>query len=372
VHELQIAKGTYPARRQTVQVVSPSEAFVRNRHLTLLALLLFLTPALVAQPDRIDIFIKSEMQRQNIPGLSLAVLKGGQVVKTAGYGVSDMKLKTPATTETVYKIASVSKQFIAAGIMLLVQDGQLRLDDPIRKYLKGSPDEWKAITVRHLLTHTSGLVRDAPGFDAAKVQLDAEVIQTAYDLPLRFAPGDKWEYSNLGYFILAEVIRKVSNRHWSEYLAEKIFKPCEMTMTYPTSTGVNLPTRAVGYSDNNRLLVAPDWRALRPSGAFFSTVADLAKWDAALDTDKILTDASRRQMWTPVTLNNGKPHPYGFGWELVSFRDRRLVYHSGGVPGFRAQFARFADDKLTVIVLMNLDDVDPDVIVRGVASIYLP
>ncbi|MGE5837628.1 MAG: serine hydrolase domain-containing protein [Acidobacteriota bacterium] len=343
-----------------------------NRHLTLFALLVFLASGLGAQADRTDIFIKNEMQRQNIPGLSLVVLKEGRVLKSAGYGVADMKLKTPATPETIYKIASVSKQFIAAGIMLLVQGGQVGLNDPIRKYLQRSPDTWEAITIRHLLTHTSGLVRDAPGFDPSRVQLDADVIKTAYELPLRFAPGAKWEYSNLGYFILAEIISKVSRRHWAEYLGEKVFKPCDMTMTYTTNTGVSLPTRALGYSDNNRLLAAADWRALRPSGAFLSTVTDLGKWDAALYTDKILTEASRRQMWTPVTLNNGTSHPYGFGWELISFQGRRLVYHSGGVPGFRAQFARFVDDKLTVIVLMNLDDVDPDIIVRGVAAIFLP
>jgi len=344
---------------------------VRNRHLTF-ALLGFLVTGLGAQADRTDIFIKNEMQRQNIPGLSLVVLKEGRIIKSAGYGVADMKLKTPATSDTIYKIASVSKQFIAAGIMLLVQDGQVGLNDPIAKYLQRSPDTWEPITIRHLLTHTSGLVRDAPGFDPAKVQLDAEVIKTAYPLPLRFAPGAKWEYSNLGYFILAEIISKVSHVHWAQYLNERIFKPCDMTMTYTTNTGVSLPTRALGYSDNNRLLLAADWRALRPSGAFLSTVADLGKWDAALYTDKILNEASRKQMWTPVTLNNGTSHPYGFGWELISFQGRRLVYHSGGVPGFRAQFARFVDDKVTVIVLMNLDDVDPDIIVRGVAAIFLP
>jgi CubicO group peptidase (beta-lactamase class C family) len=344
---------------------------VRYRHLTPFALALFLASPLFAQPDRTDIFIKAEMERQNIPGLSLVVLKEGQVVKSAGYGVANRDPRTPATPETIYKIASVSKQFIAAGIMLLVQEGKVGLNDSVRKYLERSPDEWRAITIRHLLTHTSGLIRDAPGFDPAKVQLDIEVIKTAYDAPLHFAPGAKWQYSNLGYFLLAEIIRKVSNQHWSEYLSDKVFKPCGMTMTYPTSTGMRLPTRAVGYSDNNRLLVAPDSRALRPSGAFLSTVVDLGKWDAALYTDKILTEASRRQMWTPVTLANGTTHPYGFGWELVSFRDRRLVYHSGGMPGFRAQFARF-DEKLTVIALMNLDDVDPDVIVRGVISIFMP
>lgn len=345
---------------------------MRLRHLTLFALAVFLASPIFAQADRTDIFIKAEMERQNIPGLSLVVLKEGQVLKSAGYGVANRDPKTPATPETIYKIASVSKQFIATGIMLLVQQGKVGLDDPIRKHLERSPDEWKPITIRHLLTHTSGLIRDAPGFDPAKVQLDIEVIKTAYGAPLHFAPGDKWQYSNLGYYLLGEVIRKVTNQHWAEYLSDKVFKPCGMTMTYTTSTGMSLPTRAVGYSDNNRLLVAPNWRALRPSGAFLSTVVDLGKWDAALYTDAILTESSRRQMWTPVKLNNGTTHPYGFGWELVSFRDRRLVYHSGGMPGFRAQFARLVDDKLTVIVLMNLDDVDPDVIVRGVTAIFLP
>jgi D-alanyl-D-alanine carboxypeptidase len=300
------------------------------------------------------------------------VLKEGQIVKTAGYGVANINLKIPATPETVYKIASVSKQFIASGIMLLVQEGKIGLNDPIRKYLQRAPGEWKAITIRHLLTHTSGLMRDAPGFDASKVQADAEVIKTAYKVPLRFAPGDKWEYSNLGYFVLVEVIAKVSGRPWTEYLSEKVFKPSGMTTTNPTNTGVTLPNRALGYSDNNKLVIAGDWPALRPGGAFLSTVADLAKWDAALQTDKILSEASRRQMWTPVTLNNGTSHPYGFGWELGSYQGRRLVYHSGGLPGFRAQFARFVDDKVTVIALMNLDDLDPDAIVRGVASFFLP
>ena len=155
-------------------------------------------------------------------------------------------------------------------------------------------------------------------------------------------------------------------------LSEKFFQACGMTTTYPTNTGVSLSNRAVGYSDNNKLLVAPDWRALTPSGAFLSTVADLAKWDAALYTDGILTDSSRRQMWPPVTLNNGTSHPYGFGWELGSFRGHRLVSHSGGLPGFRAQVARFVDDKLTIIVLMNLDDVDPQAILGGVATFFLP
>ena len=325
----------------------------------------------IAQSDRVDEMVRAEMRRQNIPGLSLAVLRDGRIIKAEGYGVANRALGTPATAQTVYKIASVSKQFIATGIMLLVQERRLGLDDPIGKFVDGAPATWNRITIRHLLAHTSGLVREAPGFDARRLQRDADVIRTAYSLPLSFAPGEKWEYSNLGYFALAEVIRRVTGRPWDEYITEKIFAASGMTATRTTSSRDSVPNRAVGYSDNDRLLVAEDSPALRPSGAFLSTVLDLAKWDAVLRTEDVLRDSTRRQMWVPVRLNDGATYPYGFGWQLGSLDGNRMVHHGGGMPGFRAGFARFVDRGLTVIVLMNLDDVDLDAIVRGVAKVYL-
>ena len=342
------------------------------RYLPFLAVVLTSVSVLDARADPVDDFIRAELKSQNIPGLSLAVVRNGEVVKAVGYGVSNIALRTPATAETVYKIASVSKQFIATGIMLLVQDGQLRIDDPISRYLDGTPPAWSGITLRHLLTHTSGLVREAPGSNPSRPQNDADVIRSAYSLPLRFAPGTKWEYGNLGYYALAEVIRKVAGRPWAEFLRDRVFVPCGMNTTHPTNTRVPLPTRAVGYVDNDNLRPADEWPALRPSGAFLSTVLDLAKWDAALYTDKILREATRREMWTPITLTDGSQAPYGFGWELDRFGGRRLVHHSGGMPGTRAEFARFVDDGLTIILLMNLDDVDKDAILYGVAKLYLP
>lgn len=342
-----------------------------RRHIPVFVLVLLLAPT-VAGADKTDDYIRAEMKKQNIPGLSLVVIKDGEIIKAAGYGLANIKLQIPAKPETVYKICSVSKQFIATGIMLLVQEGQFGLDDPISRYLEETPATWKAITIRHLLTHTSGIVREAPGFDPFKVQSDAEVIKSAYPVPLRFAPGEKWEYGNTGYFALAEIIRKVAGRPWSEYLSEKVFRPSGMNTTFATNTKESLPNRALGYSDNDKLLNADDWPALRPSGAFLSTVLDLAKWDAVLNTDKILSDATRRQMWTPVKLNDGTSYPYGFGWQLGELRGRKLVHHGGGMPGFRTKFARFVDDRLTIIVLMNLDDVDVDSIVHGVAALYLP
>jgi CubicO group peptidase (beta-lactamase class C family) len=145
-----------------------------------------------------------------------------------------------------------------------------------------------------------------------------------------------------------------------------------MTTTFPTNTTERVSTRALGYTGDENARIADDWKALRPSGGFLSTVLDLARWDAMLATDTILTEATRRQMWTPVRLNNGSTYHYGFGWELDSLNTHKQVHHGGAMPGFRSQFARIVDEKLTIIVLMNADDVDRDSIVRGIAELYLP
>jgi CubicO group peptidase (beta-lactamase class C family) len=257
--------------------------------------------------------------------------------------------------------------------MILIQDGQLSLDDKISKFLEGTPDTWREITIRHLLTHTSGIVREAPGFDPLKIQADADVIKTAYPLPLRFAPGEKWEYCNVGYFSLAEIIRKVSGKPWDEYLKERLFLPLEMNVTRATTMTDIIQNRADGYVwRNNRLENASTYFALRPSGAFLSSVLDLAKWDAALYADKVFKPSVREQMWTAVKLNNGATHPYGFGWELSRVAGHRLVHHGGSLPGFRAQIMRFVDDKLTVVVLTNGDNANPNLIALGIAAFYIP
>jgi CubicO group peptidase (beta-lactamase class C family) len=324
-----------------------------------------------APVDRTDEYIRAEMQRQKIPGLSVAVLQDGKIVKIAGYGVADRKTGAPATLDTVYKIGSVSKQFIATGIMLLVQDGKIRLDDPISKYLDGTPPTWSGITIRHLLTHTSGIQREAPAFDPWKVQPDIDVVRSAYPLPLRFPTGSKWEYCNTGYFALAEIITRVSGAPWTEYLRQRVFEPSGMRSTWPTNTTQAVANRATGYTNNDDPREAPNWTALRPSGAFLSTVADLAKWDARLYADTPLPEATRREMWTPVALADGTTYPYGFGWALEPLNGHRQVHHGGSLPGFISEYARFPEDRTSVIVLMNMDDADVRGLARGVAALYL-
>jgi CubicO group peptidase (beta-lactamase class C family) len=328
--------------------------------------------AVSARADKVDDYIRAEMEKQHVPGVSVAVIKKLKPIKAEGYGLANIELNVAATPGTVYKIGSVSKQFIATGIMLLAQDGKISLDDPISKYLDATPDTWKPITIRHLLTHTSGIVREAPGFDPLKIQPDADVIKTAYSLPLRFAPGDKYEYCNVGYFSLAEIIHKVSGKPWDEFLGERIFAPLKMNSTRTTTVTDLVANRANGYFWNNaKYENASIYFALRPSGAFLSTILDLAKWDAALATGQILKQASLDQMWTPVKLNDGSTYAYGFGWLLDPVEGHKRVHHGGSLPGFRSEIARFVDDKVTVIVLTNGDNANAGGIARGVANFYI-
>src|ERR1700730_5238075 len=209
---------------------------MQRKRLSVFAIVLLFAASVAVRADKVDDYIEAEMRTQHIPGLSLAVIKDGKIVKARGYGLANVELNVPAGPETVFKIGSVSKQFLATGIMLLVEEGKVNLDDRVSKFLEGTPETWKDITVRHLLTHTSGIVREAPGFDPLKIQSDADVIKTAYPLPLRFAPGERWEYCNVGYFALAEIIHKVTGKPWGDYLSERVFKPLAMDATRTTTT----------------------------------------------------------------------------------------------------------------------------------------
>ena len=325
-----------------------------------------------SRPDTVDRFIAAEMARRHIPGVSLAVVRGGKVIKAGGYGMADLEHRIAVTPQTVFKIGSVSKQFLATGVMLLAQDGRLSVDDPISKFYPGAPESWRDITVRHFLTHTSGVLREGPAFDAMKVQHDSVVIRSAFVAPLQFPTGSKYQYCNVCYFTLADLIARVSGKPWDAFLAERVFRPVAMTSTRTTTTTELIPNRARGYVWRDSGYVnAAEFLALRPSGAFLSSVLDLVKWDAALATDRILTKASREAMWTPVRLTGGGSYGYGFGWTLDSLDGHWRVHHGGSLPGFRAEMARFPNDSLTVIVLTNGDSARPDEIAAGVARVYL-
>jgi CubicO group peptidase (beta-lactamase class C family) len=319
-----------------------------------------------------DKFIREQMKSLHIPAVSLAVLRHGTPVLTRAYGVADREKNVAVTPKTPFRIASVSKQFLASATLLLVQDGKLRLSDPLSKHIEGSPETWKDITIRHLLSHTAGLVREGPSFRWSKIQPDADVIRSAYGVPLVFAPGEKFQYSNLGYFVIGEIIRTVSGVSWGEFVRRRIFDRCGMTDTYLTSD--DIANRAVGYAYSSKSGERVDdskYRTLRPSGAFLSTADDMAKWDTALHGDTILTAESKKRLWTATPLNNGTTTPYGLGWFVTMQRGSvRRVSHGGDQVGFDAYFLRGLEDGISVIYLANSDKADPAGIAREVARLY--
>lgn len=314
-------------------------------------------PSFTALTDDVDEYILAEMNKRDIPGLALGVLKDGELIKAKGYGLASMALDRPVTPETVFVLTSVTKQFTATGIMLLMQDGRLGLDDGITKYLAEVPSSWGAITVRHLLTHTSGLT-DRLWYGTKEER------RSVFNEPPDFGPGERWVYSDLGYVLLGVIIEKVSGKPYPEFLADRIFAPLEMKAT----TAVEDHATRYRLRDGN--LRRASWPPAE--GGIMSNIVDLAKWEAALLAEKTLDRSSLDQMWTPVQLNDGSRHSYGFGWTLGTVRGYRTIGHGGAAGHY---YFRLPDEKLAVIVLTNLDMVDgssPLSIAQGIARRYAP
>jgi D-alanyl-D-alanine carboxypeptidase len=327
----------------------------------------------LARADEVDDRVRAQMRWQRIPGLSLMVATDGHLIRAKGYGVANVEESVPATAETAYKIASMSKQFLAAGMLVLVQEGKVHLDDTVDLYIADVPETWKLITIRHLLSHTSGLAKDSDQFDPFKAQTDLEVIRSVYPVPLQFRPGERWSYSNIGYYIVGEIIHHVSKRSWGEFISEKVFAPAGMFETRLADPVEIVPHRASGYEVKmGKLQNAEIWRAVRPSGAFLTTVLDLAKWDSALYSNDVLGASNRELMWTPIKVADEKSHGYGLGWFVDNINGHRRVHHEGGVPGFSADFERFPEDKLSVAVLANIGQRDLRDLALAIGGIYLP
>ncbi|HKQ09523.1 MAG TPA: serine hydrolase domain-containing protein [Blastocatellia bacterium] len=352
----------------------------RTRRLAYAALLFFLSlnaSAALAQDDKIDLFVKADMQKRKIPGLSIAVVKNGRVIKTKGYGLANVESNVPATPETIYQSGSVGKQFTATLVMMLVEEGKMSLDDHISKYIPDAPDIWKAITIRHLLTHTSGISNKL--YDQINMRRDYtedELVEKIAGIPLDFQPGTKWNYSNPGYVLLGILIHKATGKFYGDLLKERIFAPLDMTTARIISEADIIPNRAAGYRLVKGELKNQEWVSpllnTTADGSLYLTVYDMAKWDAALYTERLLKRASLEQMWTPVKLASGKTQPYGFGWELGDVNGHHIIEHGGAWQGFTTYIARYVDDKLTVIVLTNRAGADPGRVAHGIAGLYNP
>jgi CubicO group peptidase (beta-lactamase class C family) len=327
--------------------------------------------------DAVTGYVQSEMRRQHIPGLSLLVVQRGKIVCAQGFGLSNVELQVPVKPETVFQSGSVGKQFTATAVMMLVEEGKIGLDDPLTKYFTDAPAAWKDVTVRELLSHTAGFGDYPKDFDFRKDQTEDEELKAVEGIPLAFAPSTKWEYSNLGYLTLGILIHRVTGEFYGDFLQQRIFHPLGMDTTRIISEADIVPNRAAGYRLVKGKLKNQEWVApminTTADGSLYFSILDLAKWDAALYTEKLLKRSSLDLMWTSVKLKNGQPNKgvYGFGWFIEQRNGHRCIHHDGAWQGFETAIDRYVDDQLTVVALANLAESKPGEITRHVAEMYL-
>jgi len=337
---------------------------------------------------KVDALVQSELQKQHIPGAAVGVYRDGKLTRAQGYGLANVEWDAAVTPDTIFQSGSVGKQFTATAVMMLVEEGKVGLDDPIKKYFPDAPETWNDIKVHNLLSHTSGLSEYETGARTKVggpfyMRLDFtedELYKKITEMPMDFKTGEDWAYRNTNYVLLGILIHKVTGKFYGDFLQERIFRPLGMSRTRIISEADIIPRRSAGYQLVKGELKNQDWvsPALNSTadGALYFTVEDLQRWDAALYSERLLKKASLDRMWTVEKLNNGTPNKahYGFAWEINSVNGHRVIEHGGAWQGFTTYIARYVDDKLTVVALTNLDSghSNPKKITSGVAAIYNP
>jgi D-alanyl-D-alanine carboxypeptidase len=334
-----------------------------------------------AAADRVDDYVRAQMTARRIPGLSLAVVQRGRVIKAAGYGVASLELEVPATRDTVYEIGSISKQITANAILLLAEAGKLKLDDPIMRYIDDLPAAWAPITIRHVLSHTSGLAdfdSGQIGFSYRREYTSREFVELLARRPLQFIPGERWTYTN-AFPLLGMVVERATGQPYTEFVESRIFGPLKMRSARFKREGEVVPNRADGY-----LLRDGVFRRGEPSrpmviaanGGVMMNAADFAAWDIAITSGRLLRPDSVVEMTRPVRLADGRIVSHGLGWFIDTFNGHEFGAHWGTtVAGYSAVVRRYVHDGVTVIALANVDEgggLAIDAISKGVANLYVP
>lgn len=327
--------------------------------------------------DSVDRYLRGELERQRIPGMSVAVLRGDSVLLARGYGFADLEHRVPATDSTLYQSASVGKQFTAALVLTLAREGRLGLDTSIRRWLPEAPAAWQPITVRHLLTHTSGIPDYTEGaVDYRRDYTEDELLAAAVRLPLEFTPGETWRYSNTGYALLGFLVRRATGRFYGDLLRERVFGPAGMPTARIISESDVIPNRASGYELVDGVIRNQGWIAptinTTADGSLYLSLKDLIGWTVALNHARVLDSAALAASWTPARLTDGSTYPYGFGWGLDHQRGRPRIGHTGSWQGFKTSIQRYPESGLTVIALANLDAAMPAPVSFTVAGILDP
>ena len=338
------------------------------------------------------------------PGLAALVRENGKTVFEQGYGLRDLRTKTKIDAHTNFRLASFTKQFTAMAIMLLAHDGKLGYDETLTEIFPDFPVYGKSITIRNLLNHTSGLPdyedlmeraerTNGQRWSPEKQIQDSEVLELLKkEKSGKFAPGTSWSYSNSGYVVLGLIVAKVSGKPYSEFLRERMFTPLKMDHTLVHQKGKNeVEDRAFGYSREHDAFQETDQSSTSATlgdGGIYSNLEDLAKWDDALRNHALLSEKEMQPALTPVKLNDGseprwpteanddnlhpgKPVSYGFGWFRDPYNGRRRMWHTGSTMGFRTVIERFLGENLTIIILSNRTDLDPEKLSLKVADILV-
>jgi CubicO group peptidase (beta-lactamase class C family) len=321
--------------------------------------------------SQIDTYVNGLVDDGTFSG-SVLVAQNGEVVLTEGYGLADREQNRPNTPQTKFRLASITKQFTAMAVLILQEQGKLHVQDPICQYLSLCPAAWEAITIHHLLTHTSGI----PSFTSfpdyvtsrATPSSPGQTFERFKDMPLDFQPGEKWSYSNSGYIVLGLIIEQASGESYEMFLHHNIFVPLQMTNSgYDHNDG----SLAIGYTTvYGQLRTAPyiDMSIPYAAGGLYATVEDMYRWDQALYTEQLVSRDLLELMFTPHVRMTDGSSSYGYGWTISEMNNHQAIGHWGGIEGFATLFVRFPEDKLTIIVLSNRDTANVgdvlDVIVR--------
>ncbi len=307
----------------------------------------------------IDDVVRTHMADRRIPGASIAIINGKGETKTSAYGIAVIQHDVPAKVDTVYEIASLTKQFTAAAVLMLVDEGKLDLDHPISRYIESAPKAWRRITLRHLLTHTAGLASEDTEFaslrkDWRRFSTQKLMLASAVEDPITSAPGERFDYASGGYFLAALAIEKASGMTYRDFMRQRIFEPLAMKHTLLQDELRIIPGEARGYSIKGGELVNI-WRdaveEVAGGWGMFSNLPDLIRWDRALRDRELLSDASYEAMFSPVELADGTRYRYGLGWWLPERNGIPYQYHNG-VTG--TEILKIPSRRLTVIVLTNL------------------
>ena len=342
---------------------------------------LFMTNIIFPQYQQKKLEVDSLLSAYNnpdTPGAALMVIKNGNILYEHGYGLANLEEKIPVETNTNFRLASVTKEFTATAIMILINRGKLNLKDNLKDIFPAFPAYGRKITIKNLLNHTSGLIdyEDLIS-DTATIQVkDKDVLKMMMEQDSTyFDPGSQYRYCNTGYAVLAMIIEKITGQSFPEFLKENIFQPLKMDNTIAYEKGVSeVKNRAFGYSYKDSAFIRTDQSltsAVLGDGGIYSSVEDLYKWDQELYTEKLLPKVIVQKSFTRSELNNGEKIDYGFGWHLKTFIDHQVIYHTGSTKGFRNVIYRIPDLNFTVILLTNRDEGDMENLAEKIVSIYL-